>query len=72
MLCPSNFSSVYKAGTHIQTGFHPEKGIPILKGTAQQSATICKVDIDDNKTAVLIPDLPKMSDHFVLPIFIFV
>lgn len=46
--------------------FHPEEEIPILKGIAQPSATICKVDIDYDKTTVLIPDLLKMSDHFVL------
>ena len=27
------------------------KEIPILKGIAQQSATICKIDVDYNKTA---------------------
>lgn len=56
LLCPSDFSSLYKERVHIQMEFHPEKEIPILKGIAQQSAT-CKVDIDHNKTAVLIPDL---------------
>lgn len=66
LLCPSDFSSLYKARTRIQMEFHPEKEIPILKGIAQQSATICKVDIDYDKTTVLISDFLKMSDHFVL------
>ena len=71
LLCPSDFSGLYKARTHIQMEFHPKKEIPILKGIAQQSATICKIDVDYNKTSLNSKQL-KMLDHFVLSIFIFI
>lgn len=50
LLCPSDFSSLYKARAHIQMNFTLEKEIPILKDIAQQPATICEVDINNNKT----------------------
>lgn len=40
LLCPSDFSSLYKARTRITVEFHPEKEIPISKGIAQQPATV--------------------------------
>ena len=49
--------------------FHPKKEIPILKGIAQQFATICKVDIDYNKTTVLIPDLTEDVRSFCIIYF---
>lgn len=47
--------------------FHPEKEIPILKGIAQQSATICKVNINYNKTS--LNSRLTMSDHFCIIYF---
>lgn len=67
LLCPSDFSSLTSKNTY-PNGILPRE-ILILKGIAQQPATICKVDIDYNKNPVLIPDLLKMSDHFVLIYF---
>ena len=57
LLCPPDFSCLYKARTQIQVEFHPEKETPILKGIAQHSATICEVDINYKEITVLIPDL---------------
>ena len=42
--------------------FHPKKEIPILKGIAQQSATICKIDVDYNKTAKSRQSCPTLCD----------
>lgn len=69
LLCPSDFSGLYKARTHIQMEFHPKKEIPILKGIAQQSATICKIDVDYNKTRVLIPNLTENVRSFCIIYF---
>lgn len=49
--------------------FHPEREILILKGIAQQSATICKVDIDSRKAPVLIPDLTENVRSFCIIYF---